>query len=90
MMDTEYTTIPCRPSALPKEYHKIYDIEDMLSKEVPSYEDAQEILDKYLGIEGGSSKPKKKKKKKSSDLKTKTSSKKKPTSSTKKKKTSKK
>jgi hypothetical protein len=63
MTNTEYSTVPCRPSKLPKKYNKIWDIEAMLRSEVPSYEEAQALLNRFLNIDD---EPKKKKKKTSS------------------------
>lgn len=57
--DTEYSTIPGAKSALPSKYNKVIDIKEMLMKEIPSYEETQEILAKFLGEDD--EKPKKKK-----------------------------
>lgn len=59
--DTEYSTIPGAKSALHSKFNKIYNIEELLRKEVPSYEETQEILAKFLGED---SEPKKKSAKK--------------------------
>lgn len=63
MTDTEYSIIPCKQSPLPKKYNKTYNVEEMLQKVIPSYEQTQEILAKLLGTS-----VKKKKKKKGSSL----------------------
>lgn len=78
-LDTEYTILDAKPSPLPKMFRKeIYDPEGMVRELLYSYEEAKEMLDKFLGgdeDEDTSSKPKKskdkdkkKKKKRSSDL----------------------
>lgn len=61
--DTEYSTIPCRPSKIPKAYNKPHNIEDLIRKEIRSYEDIEALLNQFLGV---SDEPKKKKKKKAS------------------------
>lgn len=97
--DTEYSTIPCRPSKIPKKWNKIVDIEQLIRKEINSYEEAETLLNRFLNIDEDDE-PKKKKKgkknKKGIDFKAKTkgakskSSKDKPASSKTKKKKSKK
>lgn len=47
--DTEYSIVPGKPSALAKKYNKIYNTEELLRKAVPSYEETQSILAKFLG-----------------------------------------
>lgn len=59
--DTEYTVMNCRPTPLPKKYNKIYNVEEMLQKEMPSYEKTKSILKQYLGDDAGPIKKKKKK-----------------------------
>lgn len=49
--DTEYSVVPCKQNLLPKEYNKTYNIEELLTKEIPSYESAQEALNKFLGVD---------------------------------------
>jgi hypothetical protein len=60
--DTEYSVVPCKPSPLPKKYNKTYNLEELLRKEVPSYDETQEILNQFLGVDSDDEKPKKKKK----------------------------
>jgi hypothetical protein len=65
--DTEYSTMDCKPTKLDKKYiKKIYDPEEMLRKEMPSYEDTEELINKFLGLDDEDESLKKKKKKKSS------------------------
>ncbi len=59
MMDTEYSTLAGKTSALHSKFNKVYDLNAMVRKEIPSYEHTQEIMDQFLGT-GGSDKPKKK------------------------------
>lgn len=67
--DTEYACINSPKTPLAKKYRKVYDVKEMLQKEIPSYEKTQELIAKYLNED----KPrkdkviKKKKKKKPSD-----------------------
>ena len=49
--DTEYSVVPCKPSPIPSKYNKTYSIDELLAKEVPSYEAAQEALNKFLGVD---------------------------------------
>ena len=62
MTDTEYGIIPCKPSPLPKKYNKIYNVEEMLQKVMPTYEETQKILNKLLGTDDEDGGKKKKKK----------------------------
>lgn len=59
MTDTEYSVIPCKPSPLPKIYHKPVDVEEMLRKIIPSYEETQAMVSQV--VPGGDGKKKKKK-----------------------------
>lgn len=65
MTDTEYTVIPCKPTKLSITYAKKapYDIEKMVEAICPSYEDTQELANRFLGIDPDAA-PKKKFKKK--------------------------
>lgn len=54
-MDTVYTITPMRPSALPEKYHKEFDLETAVRKEMLSYDRMQEKLDQFLV--GGPAKP---------------------------------
>jgi hypothetical protein len=72
-MDTEYSTLPCRPTPCPKKYKGPYDLEEEVKKIMPSYEDTKEILAKFLNSEPEESedeRPAKKslKKKRKSDM----------------------
>jgi hypothetical protein len=70
--DTEYSVVPCRPSPLPKEFRKTYDLEKMVRDIIPTYEKSKEIKKLYLsGSETEEEeRPKKKKKKVISSEKT--------------------
>lgn len=58
--DTEYTLVPCKPSRLPLPYRKqIYNPEKMVRALLPTYEETQEYISKFLKLNGGSSKGKK-------------------------------
>lgn len=68
--DTEYTVTPCKPTRIAKAFSKeIYDPEQMVRDIIPTYEECQEKLDKFLGVsmddedEEEERKPVKKKKK---------------------------
>lgn len=62
--DTEYTVMNCKNTPLPKKYNKVYDIEEMMKKSLPTYEETQDILAQFMGEDD---KPKKKKKKGSTE-----------------------
>lgn len=47
--DTEYTVMPMKNSALPKEFAKPVDLRELVAKVVPSYDEAEEKLMQYLG-----------------------------------------
>jgi len=73
--DTSYTCLDCKPTHLPKEYRKeVFSPEEMVRALVPTYEEAEEQLEKFLNGSsdsgsGSEDKPeKKKKKKKKTDL----------------------
>ena len=69
-MDTEYSVTACKNTAAPKDYRKkVYDLDEEVAKIVPSYEETQKLLNRYLGLDADGGKPKKKKlkKKKKSD-----------------------
>lgn len=61
--DTEYTATACKNTLCPKPFNrKVYDLDKEVQKEIPSYEDTKEILDKFLGEDiSEEEKPKKKK-----------------------------
>lgn len=50
-MDTEYSVNPCKPSRLPKQYNKTYNLDEEVRKIMPNYERTKELLDKFLGIQ---------------------------------------
>lgn len=85
MTDTEYTVQPCKNTKAPKEYSKEeIDLETKIKEVIPSYEETQEYVEKFLhlgGEEDEDDSPKKKKKKgskvKTSKTKTKVKKKKK-------------
>ncbi len=58
--DTEYSTLPGAKSPLNPKFNKVQNIKEMLMKEIPSYEETQELLAKFLGEDDEA--PKKKKK----------------------------
>lgn len=84
-LDTSYSVMACKNTPLPKKYRKtVVDLEDMVRKQIDSYEKTVELRDKFLGIDGDDDdedyKPKSKKAKKDavkSKAKGKTSKKKK-------------
>lgn len=49
MMDTEYTTTPCRPTRMKPEFSKnIYDPRELIQSELPTYEETQKLVDEWL------------------------------------------
>lgn len=58
--DTEYNMLPGKKSALNPKFNKVYDIKELLRKEVLSYEETVEKLNEFLGVDGDA-RPKKKK-----------------------------
>lgn len=58
MLDTEYSTLAGKTSSLNSKFNKVYNLTDMVRKEIPSYEQTEDILNTFMG--GGSDKPKKK------------------------------
>lgn len=82
--DTRYTVMNCKPSPLPKKYNKIWDAEDMLRKEIKTYDEIRQMLKEFLNNSSDEDDdgdeeetPRKKKKKVSSDSSTPTKKKKK-------------
>ena len=74
-LDTEYTVLDAKPSPLPKQFRKeVFDPEQMVRDLIYPYDEAKELLEKFLGDDTPDEKPKmskeglKKKKKKSKDL----------------------
>lgn len=63
--DTSYTVSPCQKKKLDKKYTKPVDLEAMVRKQIPSYEELEEKLNKFLHLEEDDEdeRPKKKKKK---------------------------
>ena len=49
--DTEYSVIACKNTPLPKAYNKEYDLEEEIKKIIPTYEETQETIAKFLNIE---------------------------------------
>lgn len=50
-MDTSYTVTPCKPTKLAKEFAKeVYNPEEMVRELVPTYEETEELLAKFLGV----------------------------------------
>ncbi len=70
-MDTEYSVTTCKNTPAPKIYRKkVFDLDEEVRKIIPSYEETQRLLNKYLGLssdDGNEPKKKKKKLKKKSD-----------------------
>lgn len=76
--DTRYSVTPCKNSKAPKGYTKEVNLEEMVEKIIPSYEETEDMLNKFLsgGVDSDEDdedeNPKKnklsKKKKKNSDL----------------------
>lgn len=51
-MDTTYTVQPCKNTPIPKKYRKtVVDLEEMVRKQIDSYEKTVELRDKYLGLD---------------------------------------
>lgn len=50
--DTEYSVSPCPRNGKPilKKYHAPIDLEDMVSKIIPTYEETKEKINQYLGL----------------------------------------
>jgi hypothetical protein len=73
MMDTEYSTTPCKQSKAHKKFRGPYDLMEYVRKAVPSYEQTEEIIERFLNLPPEDSSDddrlkKKKKKSKKSDL----------------------
>jgi hypothetical protein len=49
MMDTEYSCKPCKNTKLPKKYDKEIDLEEMVKKIIPSYEETKQKINEFLG-----------------------------------------
>jgi len=66
--DTEYTMSPCPKTPLKKKkYAKEINLTELISKIIPSYEDAQDKLNQFLHLDGEEDEAPKKKKKKGKD-----------------------
>ena len=48
--DTEYSMLAGIKSKLNPKYNKIYDLEAIVRKEIPTYEETQEVLNRFLGV----------------------------------------
>lgn len=55
MTDTEYSTLACKPTRLPKKYNKIYNPEEMVRSLMPTYEETKSLAKKFLKLDSGSS-----------------------------------
>lgn len=70
MMDTTYSVMPCKNSAMPKEWRKEVNLDDLVKEEADTYEQTEEKLSKFLGAafdtedDEADEKPKRKKKSK--------------------------
>ena len=51
MTDTEYSVKPCKNTPLAKEWRKEIDLEGMVKKIIPSYEETEEKISEFLGLE---------------------------------------
>jgi len=50
--DTEYTVNPCKPTSVPRKFKKkVYDIEAEVRKIIPSYEETEKYINKFLGLD---------------------------------------
>lgn len=47
-LDTEYSATPCKNTPTPKGYTQTYNLEDFVRKIIPTYEETEEILSRYL------------------------------------------
>ena len=52
MTDTSYSVTPCSKKPLPKERRGNIDLEEIVRKEIKSYEDLEELLEKFLDSAG--------------------------------------
>jgi hypothetical protein len=82
MTDTEYSVKPCKNTPLDKEWRKQVNLDEMVDLVIPSYEETEENIQDFLGLEktssddkkdkpkskGKSKKVKSKKKKRKSDI----------------------
>lgn len=63
--DTDYSVTACKNTPAPKEYaSKVFDLEEEVSKIIPSYEETQHFINEYLGLEGDDGEEEEKPKKK--------------------------
>lgn len=49
-MDTEYTVNPCRHTPAPKGFTKVYNLDEEVSKIIPSYEETKRNIEQFLGV----------------------------------------
>ena len=67
--DTTYSASPCKNTKAPKAFrNEVYDLDEEVRKEIPTYDESKRFLERYLGISSKEEKKKKKKKKKKKDL----------------------
>ena len=52
MTDTSYSVTPCSKKPIPKERRTNIDLEEIVRKEIKSYEDLEELLSKYMVTAG--------------------------------------
>lgn len=74
LTDTEYSVLDCKPTPICKEFaKKVYNPEEMVRAIIPTYEEAENLLNKFLGTQSDSDEeddePKKKKHKDSDSKK---------------------
>lgn len=51
--DTEYSTLDCKPTKLPKKLAKvIYSPSELVRNEIPTYEESERLINQFLGIDG--------------------------------------
>lgn len=69
-LDTKYSVMPCKPSPIPKEYRKQYDLEGAVRAIIPTYEETKDLWKQFMGNkpEPEESNSEKRMKKKKSDL----------------------
>lgn len=75
MTDTEYKQTTCRPTTLHKDFDKIYDLEELLREAMPTYEETETYINRFMGIKDEEDEPREPKKKKSTKTSTKTATK---------------
>lgn len=58
--NTEYSVQPCKNTPIPKKYKKEIDLEELVKKQISTYEETKEFIEQFLGLD---IEPKKKRKK---------------------------